>query len=95
MLCQQADKLEAYLETCNRIAAYADEDGGYENLLDSAVFEDAQVQLQRDLMAATVAAAAFSEATPQPSFDEDGSSLNGDFSDRNSLASDLVSRVHL
>ncbi len=42
VLCQQADKLEAYLETCNRIAAYADEDGGYENLLDSAVFEDAQ-----------------------------------------------------
>uniref|UniRef100_A0A5K3EQE9 PH domain-containing protein n=1 Tax=Mesocestoides corti TaxID=53468 RepID=A0A5K3EQE9_MESCO len=84
VLHQQTEKLLAYLEACNRIAAHANEVGGYENLLDAAVFEEARSQLPRDLRAVTTKFSTTTTTTPQPSFEESDEDLD----DRCSLASD-------
>ncbi|KAL5963924.1 Ceramide transfer protein [Taenia solium] len=91
VLCQQAEKLQAYLETCHRIAVQAEEAGGYDHLLESAVFEEIFCQLRQEL--STLRATpphrihALSEKTPQPSFEEP----DADTDDRDSLVSDMSS----
>lgn len=68
----------------------AEEAGGYDHLLESAVFEEILCQLRQEL--STLRATpphrthALSERTPQPSFEEPVA----DTDDRDSLVSDMV-----
>ncbi|CDS37933.1 collagen type iv alpha 3 binding protein [Echinococcus multilocularis] len=91
VLCQQAEKMLVYLETCHRIAVQAEEAGGYELLLESAVFDEILCQLRRELSTLHATPpyriSATLEKTPQPSFEEP----NADTDDRDSLVSDTSS----
>ena len=89
MLNQQAEKLQAYLDTCHRIAVQAEEAGDYEHLLDPAIFEETLSRLRHKLSARQATPprrTTTSEKTLQPSFE----ASDMDIYDRDSLVSDEV-----